>query len=130
MNETNNNDAIICSTCHQTLSKNEFPEFPRKRCRQCNKERVAKLRGKGDDIQRMLFQLRHQCNQHHWEEGLFWDKRDVETLLARWVPPTPELAHAVETMGVTPKFKIIKMDESKPMLPDNAGLKIVGKKLV
>jgi len=115
-----------CKLCRTHKTEQDFAPHALKlhRCRACTRNRTAEYRGKSDNIRRLLFNLKQHCRVRGVPEGALWSKADIQRLLDSWVPP-PEVAEALK-QGMHAKFRILRVDEGKPFLPNNAQVRAFG----
>jgi len=71
-----------------------------------------------DEAKRLLFNLRSRCREKGLVEGKLWRKLDVQRLLD--AVELPESVLKGVAMGLErPKFRLVRIDDEKPWLPDN-----------
>jgi len=116
---------ICCKICLQHKSESEgfAPHaLPMKICRDCFKARKTKSMAKRSEAQSILLRFKRHCRDKGIAEAKIWTKTDVEKLLA-----TTQLSYMVEEAvkdGMTPKLKLVRIDERKLFLPTNARLEL------
>jgi len=110
------NMSLVCRGCTQTLPLERFTRdgARRKRCRAC----VSRAAREGGEAHRLLVCVRAQCRKRGWPWASVWTIDDIRALLAATPPP------CIGARRV--KVRVVRRDESKPFVPDNAVVRAYG----
>lgn len=114
-----------CLKCNETKpseSAYSVHGLHRRVCRACLAHMSRKY-GK-DDASRVLSNVKDYCRKHGLGEGMLWKRQDVETLLEAVELP-PELVENLRP-GERLRYRILRVDETKPFIPSNAVAKVYG----
>lgn len=98
----------------------------RKRCRECMKQKIRVYRGDftKDRPLRLLSNLTTRCKTRGIPEGALWVLDDVHVLLDKYYEETKIDFEDERYKKI--KMSIVRVDKTKPFLPNNAKIKLYG----
>jgi len=111
----------FCTRCKETKADADFTltGARTKWCRACTKQYMGERRGVYDPCQRMLFNLKNR----NMPEAVLWTYDDVKRLFDK-VELLPEVQQAVDEGKIQLKYRIVRVDPTRPLLPDNGVVRI------
>lgn len=115
---------ITCRRCTHDKPLTDFAPhaLKSKLCKLCSREQLEIRRGKFNPAKRMLFNLKQARRLQGKCDGALWRIEHVQTLLETFEPPV--CVQEGEKQGLHPKYRIVCIDPNKPLLPDNAKVKV------
>lgn len=109
-----------CNVCNSPLEI-----AGRRGCKECARRRLALYRSKMNSTTKCYYNLRQRLRENRIKEGALWSRKDVEALVNKLQIPENVRTAALE-LNRTLRYKIVRLDENKPFLPDNCQVVLIG----
>ena len=97
----------------------------RRLCKECSRRRLSLYRSKIDATTKCYYNLRQKFRANKIEEGAVWSRRDVAALVAQLQIPE-NIENAAKELNRAIRLKVVRVDETKPFLPSNSKVEIMG----
>jgi hypothetical protein len=96
--------------------------LPKEICRACSKRDLDARRGDLSSAKRTLFNFKQTCRSNGIEERVLWTIDDIQRLIDQC--ESDDIVKEGKMRGIQIKYRIVRIDKTKPFLPDNAEAKI------
>jgi exoribonuclease II len=116
---------MSCKQCYK-----ETDELKYKLCLECVRLRNSNYQKRRDSVTRCFYNLQQHFRENKMNERLVWDKDDVRKLYDDWMNDESfaEVRENAERTGRPLRLRVVHVNPTKPFLPANAVMSVIGMK--